>query len=38
MLGFDKLSSGGMGQVQTNLAKLPQDDLNAIAEYLVSLE
>jgi mono/diheme cytochrome c family protein len=37
-LGYDKLSSGGMGAVQANLAKLPEADLLAIAEYLVSLK
>jgi mono/diheme cytochrome c family protein len=37
-LGFDKLSSGGMGDVQAELAKLPASDVQAIAEYLVSLE
>lgn len=37
-LGYDKLSSGGMGAVQTNLSKLPEPDLQAIAEYLVSLK
>ncbi len=37
-LGYDKLSSGGMAEVQANLAKLPESDINAIAEYLVSLE
>ncbi len=36
--GYDKLSSGGMGQIQTNLALLPEADLRAIADYLVSLE
>ena len=36
--GYDKLSSGGMGQIQANLALLPEADLSAIAEYLVSLE
>lgn len=36
--GYDKLSSGGMGAVQTNLSKLPAGDLAAIAEYLVSLK
>ena len=36
--GYDKLSSGGMADVQMNLAKLPEDDLRAIAEYLLSLE
>jgi mono/diheme cytochrome c family protein len=38
MLGFDRLSSGGMGDVQANLAKLPEDHVRAIAEYLVSLK
>ena len=37
-LGYDKLSSGGMGEVQAELAKMPESDINAIAEYLVSLE
>ncbi len=37
-LGYDKLSSGGMGDVQMNLARVPEDDLRAIAEYLLSLE
>jgi mono/diheme cytochrome c family protein len=36
--GYDKLSSGGMAAIQTNLAKLPPDDLAAIAEYLVTLD
>ena len=36
--GYDKLSSGGMGAVQEKLAKLPVEDLNAIAEYLTSLK
>lgn len=36
--GYDRLSSGGMADVQMNLAKLPEDDLRAIAEYLISLE
>jgi mono/diheme cytochrome c family protein len=38
VMGYDKISSGGMGEVQTNLSKLPPADLNAIAEYLVSLK
>jgi mono/diheme cytochrome c family protein len=38
MLGYDKMSSGGMGAVQSNLAKLPEADVQAIAEYLVSLK
>ncbi len=37
-LGYDKMSSGGMGAVQSNLAKLPEDDLKAIAEYITSLK
>ena len=37
-LGYDKLSSGGMADVQMNLALLPEDDLRAIAEYLLSLK
>ncbi|MFT3988046.1 c-type cytochrome [Aestuariivirga sp.] len=37
-MGYDGLSSGGMGDVQTNLSKLPESDLRAIAEYLVTLK
>jgi len=37
-LGYDGLSSGGMGEVQRNLSKLPDEDLEAIATYLMSLE
>jgi mono/diheme cytochrome c family protein len=36
-LGYDKLSSGGMAAIQMNLARLPEDDLRAISEYLLSL-
>jgi mono/diheme cytochrome c family protein len=36
-LGYDKLSSGGMAEVQMNLAMVPEEDLRAIAEYLLSL-
>jgi hypothetical protein len=36
--GYDKLSSGGMASVQTNLSKLPEPDTLAIAEYIVSLK
>ena len=36
--GYDKLSSGGMADIQRNLAMLPEEDLRAIAEYLLSLE
>lgn len=38
ILGYDKVSSGGMGQVQRNLAKLPEADIQAIAVYLASLK
>jgi mono/diheme cytochrome c family protein len=38
IMGYDKLSSGGMAAVQRNLAKLPKGDIAAIAEYLVSLK
>jgi len=37
-LGYDKLSSGGMADIQMNLALLPEDDVRAIAEYLLSLK
>jgi mono/diheme cytochrome c family protein len=36
--GYDKLSSGGMGKIQSELARLPESDLAAIAEYLASLD
>ena len=36
--GYEDMSSGGMGSVQTNLSKLPKPDLQAIAEYLTSLK
>ena len=36
-LGYEDLSAGGMGEVQSNLSKLPDEDLKAIAEYLLSL-
>lgn len=36
-LGYDKLSSGGMAQIQMNLALLPEHELRAISEYLLSL-
>ena len=38
VMGYDKLSSGGMGQVQTNISKLPEDDIKAIGAYLASLK
>lgn len=37
-LGYDELSSGGMGEIQENLSRLPEEDLLAIAEYLASLK
>ncbi len=36
--GYEHIAAGGMGQVQMNIAKLPEADIAAIAEYLVSLE
>jgi hypothetical protein len=36
--GYEGLSSGGMADVQMNLAKLPQSDVEAISEYLLSLD
>ena len=38
VFGYENMSSGGMGQVQANMAKLPQADVEAIAEYLLSLK
>jgi mono/diheme cytochrome c family protein len=38
MMGYSRLSSGGMGKVQTNLSKLPEADVKAIAEYIMSLK
>ena len=35
--GYEHLSSGGMAIIQQNLALLPEAELQAIAEYLVSL-
>ena len=37
-LGYDKMSSGGMGEVRKNIAKLPEADVAAIAEYVISLK
>lgn len=37
-LGYDKMSSGGMAAVQTNMSKLPAEDRTAIATYLMSLQ
>jgi mono/diheme cytochrome c family protein len=38
MMGYDRMASGGMGKVQTNLSKLPEADVRAIADYIVSLK
>lgn len=38
LAGYDKITSAGMGEVQTNLSKLPASDIAAIAEYLASLK
>lgn len=38
VMGYDKLSSGGMGQVQRNISQLPESDIMAIAEYIASLK
>ena len=35
--GYEDLSSGGMAAIQENLARLPESDVRAIAEYLLSL-
>ncbi len=37
-LGYDKMSSGGMGEVRKNISKLPEADIAAIAEYVMSLK
>ncbi len=37
-MGYQDLSAGGMGEVQSNLSKLPDEDLKAIATYLMSLQ
>jgi mono/diheme cytochrome c family protein len=37
-LGYEDMSSGGMGKVQENLGKLPEEDTAAIAEFLLSLD
>ncbi len=38
MMGYGRLASGGMGKVQTNISKLPEADIKAIAEYITSLK
>jgi mono/diheme cytochrome c family protein len=37
-LGYEGLSSGGMAAIQANLARLPEADVRAIADYLLSME
>jgi mono/diheme cytochrome c family protein len=37
-LGYDKMAAGGMGEVRGNLANLPEAELTAIAEYILSLK
>jgi hypothetical protein len=37
-LGYEDLSSGGMAQIQESLARLPESDLLALSEYLLSLK
>lgn len=37
-MGYDKLASGGMGQVQRNISQLPEADIQAIANYVASLK
>ncbi len=36
--GYEDLSSGGMAAIQENLARLPQSDVQALSEYLLSLQ
>jgi mono/diheme cytochrome c family protein len=37
-LGYEDLSSGGMAAIQESLARLPEADLRALAEYVLGLE
>lgn len=37
-MGYDKLASGGMGQVQRNISMLPESDIQAIADYIAGLK
>ena len=34
--GYEDISSGGMGEVQENLGRLPESEVRALAEYLAS--
>ena len=38
IMGYEDISSGGMGEVQTNMSKLPDSDTKAIAEYILSFK
>jgi mono/diheme cytochrome c family protein len=38
VLGYEDMSVGGMGKVRANLAMLSEDELRAIAVFLISLE
>lgn len=38
MLGYDKMSSGGMGEVRKHIAAMPEEDIMAIAEFITSLK
>jgi mono/diheme cytochrome c family protein len=38
IMGYEDMASGGMGDVQSNLSKLPQSDIDAVAEYVASLK
>ena len=37
MGGYDNMASGGMAEVRSNIEQLPDEDIQAISEYLVSL-
>ena len=37
-MGYTEMASGGMGEVQSNMAKLPDMDVQALAEYITSLK
>ena len=37
-LGYDKMASGGMGEVRSHIALLPEVDIKAIAEFILSLK
>lgn len=37
-MGYEHMSSGGMGEVQTNLSKLPDTYVQALADYIASLK